>query len=91
VIGKLVPWFEKGCQDGYRGGPAGVVLLGIRKLMMESNLLPYEGEAILIHEASTDVAGSGFDWVAVTRTLIDTMPWRVETARCSAAKWPCPV
>jgi alkylated DNA repair dioxygenase AlkB len=44
--------------------------------MKENNLLPYDGEAILIHDSSDD-----FDRAAVTRTLIGTMPWQVETAR----------
>jgi alkylated DNA repair dioxygenase AlkB len=44
--------------------------------MKENNLLPYDGEAILIYDSSDD-----FDRAAVTRTLIGTMPWQVETAR----------
>ena len=48
--------------------------------MKENNLLPYDGEAILIHDSSDD-----FDRAAVTRTLIGTMPWQVETLEYSAA------
>jgi alkylated DNA repair dioxygenase AlkB len=45
-------------------------------MMTENNLLPYDGEAVLMHDAHAD-----FNWAAVTRTLIDTISWRVETAR----------
>ena len=44
--------------------------------MTERNILPYDGQAILI-----DDYGAEFDWPAITRTLIDTIPWQVETAR----------
>jgi alkylated DNA repair dioxygenase AlkB len=44
--------------------------------MKENNVLPYDGEAILFHDNSAD-----FDWAAVTGTLIDTIPWRAETAQ----------
>jgi alkylated DNA repair dioxygenase AlkB len=54
----------------------GVEPLSKGRDLKENNLLPHDGEAILIHDNSTD-----FDWVAVTRTLIGTMPWQVETAR----------
>ena len=40
------------------------------------NLLPCDGEAVLIHDR-----GGDFDWAALTRTLMETMPWKVETAR----------
>jgi hypothetical protein len=44
--------------------------------MTESNILPNNGEAILI-----DDHGAEFDWPDITRWLIDTIPWQVETAR----------
>jgi alkylated DNA repair dioxygenase AlkB len=44
--------------------------------MTASNILPYDGEAILIDDQSAE-----FDWPAITQTLIDTLPWRAETAR----------
>ena len=44
--------------------------------MKENNVLPYDGEAILFYDNSAD-----FDWAAVTGTLIDTIPWRAETAQ----------
>jgi alkylated DNA repair dioxygenase AlkB len=44
--------------------------------MKENNVLPYDGEAILFHDNSAD-----FEWAAVTGTLIDTIPWRAETAQ----------
>ena len=46
------------------------------EVMTESNILPYDGQAILIADNGTE-----FDWPAITRTLIDTIPWQVETAR----------
>jgi alkylated DNA repair dioxygenase AlkB len=46
------------------------------EVMTESNILPYDGQAILI-----DDHGAEFDWPAITRTLIDTIPWQIETAR----------
>jgi alkylated DNA repair dioxygenase AlkB len=42
----------------------------------ENNTLPYDGEAILIHDDSTD-----FNWATIKQTLRDTVPWQVETAR----------
>jgi hypothetical protein len=44
--------------------------------MKEKNVLPYDGDAALIRDISADL-----DWAAVTRTLIEDIPWRVETAR----------
>jgi alkylated DNA repair dioxygenase AlkB len=44
--------------------------------MMANNILPYDGEAILIDDDS-----AGYDWPAITQMLIDTLPWRAETAR----------
>jgi hypothetical protein len=51
--------------------------------MPERNILPYDGQAILI-----DDHGADFDWPAITRTLIDTIPWQVETARIFIEKRP---
>jgi alkylated DNA repair dioxygenase AlkB len=53
--------------------------------MRESNILPYDGEAILI-----DDHGAEFDWPAITRTLIDTLPWQVETVRIFGREMPIP-
>jgi len=53
--------------------------------MKGDNILPYDGEAVLI-----DDSGSDFDWPAVTRTLIETMPWQVETARIFGREMPVP-
>jgi len=36
--------------------------------MTESNILPYDGEAILINDHAAE-----FDWPAITRTLIDSI------------------
>src|SRR3984893_5355024 len=55
------------------------------EVMTESNILPYDGEAILI-----DDHGAEFNWQAVTRTLIDTIPWQVETARIFGREMPIP-
>jgi len=44
--------------------------------MKENNVLPYDGEAILFHDNSSD-----FDWATVTGTLIDTIPWQAGTAQ----------
>ena len=55
------------------------------EVMSESNILPYDGQAILI-----DDHGAEFDWPAITRTLIDTIPWQVETARIFGREMPLP-
>jgi hypothetical protein len=44
--------------------------------MKKNSVLPYDGETILIHDNSAD-----FDWAALTRMLIGTIPWQVETAQ----------
>ena len=44
--------------------------------MKKNSVLPYDGETILIHDNSAD-----FDWAALTRMLIGTIPWHVETAQ----------
>jgi hypothetical protein len=43
---------------------------------MKNNVLPYDGETILIQDNSAD-----FDWAALTRMLIGTIPWQAETAQ----------
>jgi alkylated DNA repair dioxygenase AlkB len=53
--------------------------------MTESNILPYDGEAILI-----DDNGPEFDWPAITQTLIDTIPWQAETGRIFGRKMLVP-
>jgi hypothetical protein len=58
---------------------------GRGEAMTESNILPYDGQAILI-----DDHGAEFDWPAITRTLIDTIPWQVETARIFGREMPIP-
>jgi alkylated DNA repair dioxygenase AlkB len=55
------------------------------KLVKESNLLPYDGEAILIRDEETE-----FHWSTVTRMLIDTIPWQIETARVFGRCIPLP-
>src|SRR3984893_4877814 len=55
------------------------------EVMTESNILPYDSQAILI-----DDHGAGFDWPAITRTLIDTIPWQVEIARIFGREMPIP-
>jgi alkylated DNA repair dioxygenase AlkB len=60
-------------------------LIGRSEVMTESNILPYDGEAILI-----DDHGAEFDWPAITRTLIETIPWQVETARIFGREMPIP-
>jgi alkylated DNA repair dioxygenase AlkB len=55
------------------------------EVMTKSNILPYDGDAILI-----DDHGAEFDWPAITRTLIDTIPWQVETARIFGREMPIP-
>src|ERR1700719_4267693 len=55
------------------------------EVMSESNILPYDGQAVLI-----DDHGAEFDWPAITRTLIDTIPWQVETARIFGREMPIP-
>ena len=44
--------------------------------MKKNNVLPYDGKTILIHDNSAD-----FDWAALTRMLIGTIPWQTETAQ----------
>jgi alkylated DNA repair dioxygenase AlkB len=44
--------------------------------MKKNSVLPYDGETILIHDNSGDL-----DWAALTRMLIGTIPWQVETAQ----------
>jgi len=46
------------------------LLIGWGEVMTQSNVLPYDGEAILIDDAAE------FDWPAITRELIDTIPWQ---------------
>ena len=53
--------------------------------MRESNILPYDGDAVMI-----DDNGPEFDWPAITRTLIDTIPWQAETARIFGREMPIP-
>jgi alkylated DNA repair dioxygenase AlkB len=55
------------------------------EVMKESNILPYDGEAILI-----DDHAAGFDWPAITQTLIDTIPWQVERGRVFGREMPIP-
>jgi hypothetical protein len=35
-----------------------------------------------------DDHGAGFDWPAITRMLIDTIPWQVETAQFLVERYP---
>jgi alkylated DNA repair dioxygenase AlkB len=60
-------------------------LSGLGEAMTQNNILPYDGEAILIDDDS-----EGFDWPAITRELIDTIPWQAETARIFGREMPVP-
>ena len=53
---------------------------------MASNILPYDGQAIPIHDNCPE-----FDLPTVTRTLIESIPWRTETARLFGRALPLPV
>jgi hypothetical protein len=53
--------------------------------MRESNILPYDGDAVMI-----DDNGPEFDWPAITRTLMDIIPWQAETARIFGREMPIP-
>jgi alkylated DNA repair dioxygenase AlkB len=55
------------------------------KLVKESNLLQYDGEAILIRDEETE-----FHWSTVTRALIETIPWQANTARLFGRAMPLP-
>jgi alkylated DNA repair dioxygenase AlkB len=55
------------------------------RLCKANNILPYDGEAVLVPDGSAE-----FDWAAITRTLIGTMPWQVETARLFGRKLAVP-
>jgi hypothetical protein len=52
---------------------------------MESNILPYDGQAVLIDDNS-----AALDWPAITRTLIHSIPWQAETARIFGRNRPIP-
>jgi alkylated DNA repair dioxygenase AlkB len=58
---------------------------GWGEVMTESNILPYDGEGVLIDDHAVE-----FDWPAITQTLMDTIPWRVETARIFGREMPIP-
>ena len=51
--------------------------------MKEHNILPYDGHAV--HRRITD-----FDWPAITQALLETIPWRIETARMFGREMPVP-
>ena len=53
--------------------------------MKKHNILPYDGHAVLIDDSVTD-----FEWPAITQALIDTVPWRIETARMFGREMPVP-
>jgi alkylated DNA repair dioxygenase AlkB len=61
------------------------MLIGWGEVMTESNILPYDGEAILIDDHAAE-----FDWPAIARELIDTIPWQAETARIFGREIPIP-
>jgi alkylated DNA repair dioxygenase AlkB len=65
--------------------PCFSLLIGWDEATMESNILPYDGEAFLIEDH-----GAEFDWPEITRTLIDAIPWQVETARIFGREMPVP-
>ena len=54
-------------------------------VMKKHNILPYDGHAVLIDDSVTD-----FEWPAITQALIDTVPWRIETARMFGREMPVP-
>ncbi len=66
------------CRSQTLGGSRGEV-------MTQSNILPYDGEAVLIGDWSAE-----FDWPAITRELVDTISWRAETARIFGREMPVP-
>jgi hypothetical protein len=53
--------------------------------MRDDNLLPYDGEVLLIEDDCAE-----FDWLAITRKLTDTIPWQVEIARIFGRAMPVP-
>ena len=53
--------------------------------MKEHNILPYDGHAVLIDDSVID-----FDWPAITHALLETIPWRNETARIFGREMPVP-
>src|SRR6516162_2840729 len=55
------------------------------ELMIASNILPYDGQVILIHDNCPE-----FDWPTVTQTLTETIPWQTETARLFGRDMPLP-
>ena len=55
--------------------------------MKEHNILPYDGHAILIDDDSV----TDFDWSAITQALLETITWRIETARMFGREMPVPM
>ena len=53
--------------------------------MKEHNILPYDGHSVLIDDTVSD-----FDWPAITQALLETIPWRIETARMFGREMPVP-
>jgi hypothetical protein len=53
--------------------------------MRDNNLLPYDGDVFLIEDDCAE-----FDWPAITRKLMDTIPWQVEIARIFGRAMPVP-
>src|SRR5271157_511154 len=52
-------------------------------VMKEHNILPYDGHAVLIDDSIID-----FDWPAITQAILETIPWRTETARIFGREMP---
>jgi hypothetical protein len=65
--------------------PMECLLDQLGEVMTASSILPYDGQATLNEDH-----GAEFDWPAITRTLIDTIPWQVETARIFGREMPIP-
>jgi hypothetical protein len=53
--------------------------------MRDNNLLPYDGDVFLIEDDCAE-----FDWPAITRKLMDTIPCQVEIARIFGRAMPVP-
>src|SRR5919204_1868330 len=53
--------------------------------MNRQNILPYDGDAYLIHDTE-----GACEWQEITTRLAETVPWRIETARLFGREMPVP-
>ena len=53
--------------------------------MNRRNILPYDGHAYLIDDTE-----GAFEWPEITACLVETVPWRIETARLFGRETPVP-